>query len=128
MTNEILISTIGAFVAILVAIASAWLAHKNNLSFQNKKLKGEHYMEFVRALHLLASDNKNSAFMMGYTSTRDNMLLLASEDVISKLFEYEDSIKSHPEEHDEYLTKLFIAMRRDIGLSSKALPVIKLRK
>ncbi len=82
---ELYISIVGAVVAILVSILGALLANKNNIKLQTRKLKEEHYISFIEALHNLAAKNGDKEAISKYVYMRDKLLLIASEDVIVKL-------------------------------------------
>lgn len=126
---SILISIIGTLVAILVSIISAILANRNNIILQTRKLKEEHYIAYIEALHNLAANNNNAKAIHEYTNKRDKLLLIANEDVIIKLFQYKNNtIGKDSEKHDKYLTELYKAIRRDLKLKSKRLPIINLKK
>ena len=101
---EIYISLIGATVAIIVSVIGAILANKNNITLQTRKLKEEHYIAYIEALHNLASNN-DELTVKEYTFQRDKLFLIASEDVIRKMIIYEnEGINKTSDIHDKYLT------------------------
>jgi hypothetical protein len=51
MTTTPLISIIGASSAITVSLIGAWLANRNSIVLQTKKLKEDHYIGYIEALH-----------------------------------------------------------------------------
>lgn len=123
------ISLIGAFVAVSVSIIGAYLANKNSIILQTRKLKEEHYIAYIESLHDLASNNNDETTIKKYVFMRDKLLLIASEDVIIKLMQYENIItEKHPEKHDIYLTELFKAIRKDLKLKNDKLPTLNLKK
>lgn len=123
---ELYISLIGAIVAVIVALLGAILANKNSIILQTRKLKEEHYLLFIEALHNLATDNKN---LNKYVFARDKLLLIASEDVIIELFKFEnEAIGKSSKIHDEYLTNLLKAIRKDLKLKNKNIPILNLKK
>jgi hypothetical protein len=125
MKIELFISVIGAIVAIVVSILGAILANKNSIILQTRKLKEEHYVCFLESLHNLASDNSKVEYLQKYTFARDKLLLIANEQVIDKLFEYENNLNN---EHDKYLTELIKAIRKDLKLGNRNLPILFLKK
>ena len=52
---ELYISIIGAIVAIIVSVLGAILANKNTIILQTRKLKEEHYIAYIEALHNYAA-------------------------------------------------------------------------
>lgn len=125
---EIYISLIGATVAIIVSIIGAILANKNNITLQTRKLKEEHYIAYIEALHNLASNNDEST-VKKYVFQRDKLFLIASEDVIRKMIIYEnEGVNKTSEIHDKYLTELLKAIRADLKLKNNNLPTIFFKK
>lgn len=125
---EIYISLIGATVAIIVSIIGAILANKNNITLQTRKLKEEHYIAYIEALHNLASNNDEST-VKKYVFQRDKLFLIASEDVIRKMIIYEnEGVNKTSEIHDKYLTELLKAIRADLKLKNNNLPNIFFKK
>lgn len=127
-TMEIYISLIGATVAIIVSVIGAILANKNNITLQTRKLKEEHYIAYIEALHNLASNN-DELTVKEYTFQRDKLFLIASEDVIRKMIIYEnEGINKTSDIHDKYLTELLKAIRADLKLKNTNLPTIFFKK
>lgn len=125
---EIYISLIGATVAIIVSVIGAILANKNNITLQTRKLKEEHYIAYIEALHNLASNN-DELTVKEYTFQRDKLFLIASEDVIRKMIIYEnEGINKTSDIHDKYLTELLKAIRADLKLKNTNLPTIFFKK
>ncbi|MDR0973923.1 MAG: hypothetical protein LBM61_08080 [Prevotellaceae bacterium] len=125
MTTELLISIIGAFVAVTVSIIGFILTNRSNIILQTRKLKEEHYFSFIEALHNLCAENNVTA----YTSERDKLFLIASRGVISKLLEYEENGTGREQSvHDHYLTQLIKAIRKDLKLSNNRLPLLYFKK
>ena len=109
---ELYISIIGAIVAIIVSVLGAILANKNTIILQTRKLKEEHYIAYIEALHNYAK-----------------LLLIANEKVIIKLLEFEDKgVGKTTDLHNKYLTELLKAIRKDLKLGYKSLPILCLKK
>ena len=67
--------------------------------------------------------------MKNYVFARDKLLLIAKENVIIKLLAYEnEGVGKHSDLHDKYLTELLKAIRKDLKLTNKALPILYLKK
>ena len=60
---------------------------------------------------------------------RDKLLLIANEKVIIKLLEFEDKgVGKTTDLHNKYLTELLKAIRKDLRLGYKSLPILCLKK
>ena len=128
MTTGILISILGAASAITVSIIGAWLANKNSLILQTRKLKEEHYVAYIEALHNLAGSS-NKEVVEKYVLARDKLFLIANENVIKKMLQYEEkAVGKQNDLHDEFLTELIKAIREDLKLKNKDFPTIYLKK
>lgn len=129
MTIELYISILGAISAITVSFIGAWLANRNSIILQTKKLKEEHYVAYIEALHHLAGDNHNKEAIARYVFARDKLFLIASENVVTKMLSYEeDAVGKQNDLHDIYLTELIKAIRKDLKIADKNFPKIYLKK
>ena len=125
---ELFISLLGAVVAISVAILGAILTNRNNIRLQKSKLKEEHYIAYISALHSVATDAENEDFKNEFTRSRDELMLIANVDVINKLLEYEKSLKEGPAPQSKAYTNLIKAFRKDLELKTNDLPLLSLLK
>lgn len=126
---EIVISVLGAISAILVAVVGAILSNKNNNILQLRKIKEEHYISYIEALHNLAAKNTDRNAISKYTYYRDKLLIVGSEDVVRKIIEYEnEAVGKTNELHDKYLTNIVKAIRKDLKIKDKDFPDIYLKK
>jgi len=129
MTTEIYISIIGASAAITVSVSGAFLANRNSIVLQTRKLKEEHYVAYIEALHNLTGDNSGRDATIKYVFARDKLFLIASEDVIRKMLLYEEeAVGKQNNLHDDYLTELIKSIRRDLKLKDKNFPKVYLKK
>ena len=127
--TPIIISILGATSAIIVSFIGAWLANRNSIILQTRKLKEEHYVAYIEAMHNLASQNDNKTYGKNYTFTRDKLFLIGSEDVIKKMLAYEtEAVGKESHVHDKYLTELIKAIRKDLKLKDKDFPLVYLKK
>lgn len=129
MNIEIIISIIGAVSAVVVATVGAFMANKNSNVLQIRKMREEHYISYIEALHNLASDSSNREFLSRYTYFRDKLLIVGSEEVIKGILKYEEKAVGRDSElHDEYLTAIVKAIRKDLKIRDKSFPTVFLKK
>jgi hypothetical protein len=129
MTITLLISIIGAISAILVSLIAAKLATRNSIVLQTRKLKEDHYIAYMEALHNLAAENNNPESIKNYVFARDKLFLIANELVIKKMLLYEEeAVGKASDLHDKYLTELIKSIRGDLKLKDKDFPQIYLKK
>ncbi len=126
---EIVVAVIAGMFSVCVAIFGAVLVNVNNTKMQTRKLKEEHYVNYLEAIHNLAEDNKSSQALKAYTLHRDKMFIIASEDVVKSMLKYENvAVGKSSNEHDKYLTQLIIEIRKDLKIKDKNYPQIYLKK
>ena len=127
--TSISISIVGAFAAIGVSILSAISSNRNNIKLQTRKLKEDHYVSYVEALHDLASNNTGKENIKKYVFARDKLLIIANEDVVRKILLYEEEAVGKANDlHDEYLTEIIKSIRKDLKIFDKNSPKIYLKK
>ena len=128
MTTAIIISILGAASAITVSFLGAWFANKNSMILQTRKLKEEHYITYIEALHELAATNSKEA-VGKYVFARDKLFLIANERVIKKMLKYEEeAVGKQNDLHDHFLTELIKEIRKDLNLNDRDFPKIYLKK
>lgn len=121
MNTEIIVALVGAFVTILTAIVTNYLTKRNQLKFEERKLKEEYYTNYVKAIsnNVLMRDDHAEL-----DDAQNRLILVGSTEVVRILMEFHDKIKpSAPPlpgaEHDRILTDLIKAMREDLYGSKK---------
>ena len=120
---------LGAISAIIVAVIGAILSNKSSNMLQLRKLKEEHYISYIEALHNLAANNSSRDAISKYTYHRDKLLIIGSEDVVKNILEYEnETIEKESCLHDKYLTNIVKAIRKDLKIKDKSYPQIYLKK
>lgn len=125
---EIAVAIIAGLFSICVAIFGAIFLNVNNLQMQTRKMKEEHYVRYLEAVHNLAEDNKNIKALKEYTLHRDKMFIVASEKVVRAMLEYEETaVGKNSNEHDKYLTALIIEIRKDLNIRDKTFPQVYLK-
>lgn len=128
MTTALLISIIGTFTAISVSLIGAWLANRNSVILQTRRLKEDHYIKFIEALHYLLADNNNNDSIKNYVLARDKLLLIASEDVINKMLWFEREIAGKDISLcDEFLTELIKSLRVDLKIRDRYFPQVYMK-
>ncbi len=126
---ELILSGLGAMTAILVSLIGAFLTYRNNNILQLRKLKEDHYISYIEALHNLASQNKNVEYLSKYSYYRDKLLIVGGEKVVKRILLYENNAVGKPSElHDKYLTDIIKAIRKDLKIKDKDFPIISLKK
>ena len=129
MTIPLLISIMGAISAIAVSFIGAWLANRNTIILQTRKLKEDHYVAYIEALHNLMAENSNKESTKDYVFARDKLFLIANEEVIKKMMVYEHETAGRQNDlHDYFLTELIKAIRIDLQIKDENLPNIYFKK
>lgn len=124
---ELIIPLIGAIVAIIVSIIGAYLANRNSIVLQTRKLKESHYINYITALHYYtASNGTDKVAAAKYTETRNVIFAIASTEVSVNIIEFEKHSfgSSDPEKFNSYLTELIKSIRKDLKLKNKNMPTI----
>lgn len=116
MNTELIVAIVGAFVTVVTAILTNFFTKKNQLRFEECKLKEDYYTNYIMAISV-------NVLMKGEDGELDDaqnrLLLVGSTDVVTSLMAFFDKIRpSSPplsrEEHDALLTDLIKAMRADL--------------
>ncbi len=55
---ELTIAILGAVASIAIACIGALMANRNSIILQTRKLREDHYIGYIEALHNLAANNK----------------------------------------------------------------------
>ena len=107
----------------------SYFVFKKQYCSKNRTLKERYYTRYIDALHDLASKNTSFKNHTAYTKARDELLIIANEQVITALLLYEEkAVGQQCDRHDEYLTSLITAIRKDLKLKDKNFPMIRLVK
>lgn len=118
---QVFIPIIGVIAAIISAALSYYFTKKNQMSIEERKLKEEYYTDFIKAVSgvVVRSDSKAKDDL---ADKQNRLLLIGSSEVVAKLLVFHDYIKPESQEkngfdslkHDELLTELLKAMRKDL--------------
>lgn len=126
---QIIVAIIGAGASVAVAVLGAIYLNISNIQMQNRKLKEEHYINYITAIHLLAAKNTDKEMLKNYTLHRDKMFIIASEEVVRAITKYEtEAVGKINDKHDLLLTQIYIAIRKDLRIKDKDYPTISLIK
>lgn len=85
------VAIISAAAVIIAAIITNWLIRKNQIRFEERKLKEVYYIQYVKALSdNINIDDENEAIKI-LCYAHNNLLLVSSVDVVNKLQHYNGS-------------------------------------
>jgi len=128
MTTALWISITGAMSAIIVSLVGAWLANRNSIVLQTRKLKEDHYIGYIEALHNNMTFDETNENVKKYVFARDKLLVIGSEDVIIKMVRYEnEGIGKGVDVHDKYLTELIKSIRKDLKIKDSDFPLVYMK-
>jgi hypothetical protein len=119
MNTEIVVAIISAFVTIMALIGSNYLTKKNQLKFDERKLKEEYYTNYIKALseNVLSTDFNKARDSL--SDAQNRLILVGSSEVVRNLMIFHDAVKPSAnelsgEEHDKLLSELIKSMRKDL--------------
>ncbi len=114
---------------ILISVIGAIFSNKNNNKLQLRKLKEDHYVSYIEALHNLAANNTDNNCVSKYTYSRDKLFIVGSEKVVKSILVFEEkSIGKSTNLHDKYLTDIIRAIREDLKIKDKNFPNVNFIK
>jgi hypothetical protein len=120
MDSSILVAIITVSGSILVAAITFYLTkrHQLNIEWQHEKLN--HYKVLLSAISYLAIYKNKPDALEKFSTSINTIALIASQNVVSALMNYCDAIiRKNEDSTEQRLNELFIAIRKDIGLSAK---------
>lgn len=122
---ELLISVLGIVSAVITVSLTNYYSKKSQLKFEERKLKEDHYINFINALSKIVISKNNEKDKDILADCQNKLLLIGSTDVVNRVMifqKYVNSPQRHdfpPDLHDKLLTDLLKAMREDLFQSSK---------
>ena len=131
MNTEIIVAVLGAFATIFTVVITNFITRRNQLKFEERKLKEVYYTNYIKAI-------SNNVLLKGHDGeiedAQNRLLLVGSSEVVDNLMKFHNGIKPSAlpitsEEHDMLLTDLIKAMRKDLYDTKKVncgYPVIHL--
>ena len=110
---------------ITVSIINAFSLDKNNKMLRLRKLKKQHYISYIESLDNFMKNTADEIAKSKYTSSRNKLFVIGSEEVVRCILKYEkEVVRKSCEHHDEYLTDIIKAVRKDLHITDKCFPDI----
>lgn len=127
METAIVVATIAAAASLVGAALSFYFATRKERESDWRKVKFEHYREFMGAVSDIVGTDATSEGQRRFTQACNTVQLVASKQVIDALHKFRDEIgPSNPhrskEKHDELLSRLIREIRADLGISRSSNP------
>jgi hypothetical protein len=119
MEPTIFVAMISAAAAIAVAALSYSFNKQRERESEWRKLKLDHYKEYVSALSGVVGQRSTADSQARYSDAVNLMTLVAPPSVLRALYEFQDEIRhsnpnKSPARHDSTLTALLSEIRRDV--------------
>ena len=119
MNPAVLVAIISASAALAVAALSYPLAKRRERESSWRKLKLDHYKEFVSALSGVVGRRSSTDSQARYSDAVNMMTLVAPPPVLHALYQFQDEIRvsnsnKSQARHDQSLTTLLVQIRRDV--------------
>jgi hypothetical protein len=110
-------------VGVVIAAVTYFFTKRRERETEWRKEKLRHYQEFTNSLSTIIEDKSNVEKKRSFCRASNNLMLFAPQDVLRALYDYQECSRvgyaGTQEEHDEMLRRLFLNIRRDIGVSPK---------
>lgn len=119
MDSTIIVAIISAATAVVVSIATNYLARKRELENDWRKQRLEYYKEFITAINGVLEGRTTTEGKQRFAYAANNIFLVGSPRVLQTLRAYLDESGKNIEQqtkHDELLTELVFAIRDDLGI------------
>jgi hypothetical protein len=121
MDTTIIIAVISALTAIVVAAITYYTTKEREREAEWRKEKLTHYKEYFAALAGTVGGHATDEARKRYAIAFNTVGLFASQEVIERLHDYQEITRLPTgqvplEEHDKRLTRLVLAIRRDLRL------------
>ena len=115
------ISTLGSFT---VAAFGFFFTKRYEIKAEWRGRKVSHYKELFDLLTDIGIDGTDEKATLLFSKNFNSIALIASQEVINALLDFYDyvklpDVKKIPDRHDELLTKLYIEIRKELGLANK---------
>jgi Tfp pilus assembly protein PilO len=122
---QLLVPLIGIIVAIISAGLSYFFAKKLQINAEERKLKEKYYQDYINAVSKVPIDNNSEKAKDEFANAHNTLTLIGDSEVVSLAMDFHNYIKiGHSasftiDKHDEMLTKLVKAMRKDLYSNKK---------
>ena len=124
MNLAILTTTTGAFATLLVTLVGHFLSRIHETRVEELKIKLERYQELLTSFTQLGRVNEAQ---LKFANSMNAMNLMASKPVLDSIYTLVDYIQTHSDkpsysvgEQDRIVSKIILAMRREIGTGTKS--------
>lgn len=130
---EIILAILGIVAAAISIALTNYFSKKNQLIFEERKLKEAHYIRFIDTVSEMLTSSFTEKTRKDFAHIQNNLYLVASQEVVCNLVIFNDFLNASPvsrEKHNELLTNLIKAMRADLYGTHKVntnYPIIELR-
>lgn len=130
---EVLIALLGVVSAVITVSMTNYYSKKNQLKFEERKLKEVHYIKFMNVVSEMLTANFTEKSRKDFAHIQNNLFLISSPKVVVRLKTFNDYLSSNDsskEKHNELLTDLIKEMRIDLfneNSVNDGYPVIELR-
>jgi hypothetical protein len=127
MPAEIATAVITASGAVILAGTSYWFTKKRERDAELRKERLAHYKDFTSSLSGIISGEETPEGQRTFSRACNNLNLVAPYAVLQALQEFREETRvSNPspnrERHDLLLSKLFLEIRKDLGVSPQDSP------
>lgn len=131
---ELWLALLGVLSSVITIALTNYWAKKNQLKFEERKLKEQYYTTFIQALSYHVVSNHTGKSLDAVADAQNKLLLVGSPEVVKRLMLYHDYAKlpiprRDEEKHDQLLTDLIKSMRDDLFKSrnsNKNYPLVHL--
>jgi hypothetical protein len=125
--TAVIVAILSAAASILVASVSFYFAKKKDQEADWRKIKFEHYREFMTALSSIVGPDATSEGLRRFAHACNTVQLIASKSVIVALHEFREGIATPNRErtrgtHDQLLSSLVREIRADLGVLPESNP------
>lgn len=124
---SIIVAIIAAIAALATPAVSFFLTKMKEREADWRTQKLDHYKAFMVALNAIVGPPASVEDRVRFADAANNLFLVGSKDVLVALRAYLDAtadsrMEADLDRQDELLTKLIVAIRKDIGIEGAPLP------
>lgn len=124
MSSEVTVAVITIVGSLLVAAVSYHFSKRKQIEAEWRTEKLNHYKVLLASISDLAVDNEDIEAHRHFALPVNTLALVAPQYVVKAMLAFHDGVKisaenRSPEVHDELLSKLLLAIRKDLGMKPK---------